>query len=216
VRLVLDVDAQMQRVEVSAMGEGARSISRSLSRSPVVRIVLLQSARVVRREPPTRRRHMEDVIVPLGFFGLLAFIVHATMSGIVRTRMMSRQAQVLTRLIESAGPGAGVAGLVESGAGRSLLEGRIDRRTVMLDRVISGVTTFIVLSATGVTLLLMQTRFSGEDDRAAVWTIGVVVIVVGLAFLLGAAVAFALARRWGLLKASSATDPSRPPPLTAT
>lgn len=147
---------------------------------------------------------MEDVIVPLGFFGLLAFVVHAVTSGIVRTRLMSRQAQVLTRLLESGGPGAGGAAVLESAAGRSLLAGRIDRRTVMLDRVISAVTTCLVLAVTGGTLLLIRTRFAGEEDRIAIWTMAVVAIALGLAFLLAAAVAFALSRRWGLLGVDAA------------
>ena len=143
---------------------------------------------------------MEEVLVPLGFFGLVGFVVHVLVSGVVRTRMMSKQALILTRMLEAAGPGEQGTALLASPAARGLLEGRIDRRTVMLDRVISGVSACIVLTVIGSVLLLMPMRFAGEEDRAAISTLGIATMTLGAGFLLAAGAAFVLSRRWGLLE----------------
>jgi hypothetical protein len=143
---------------------------------------------------------MTEVLVPLGFFGLVAYMVHAIVSGILRAKMISKQSQVLIRLVESAGPAAATAGFSESPVGRALLEGQVDRRTLMLQRVLSAVQAFIVLTAGGLSLLLIRMRVAGDDERATLWMMALLAIALGLAYLLAAAATFALSSRWGLLE----------------
>ncbi|MCI0432506.1 MAG: hypothetical protein L0271_02490 [Gemmatimonadetes bacterium] len=145
---------------------------------------------------------MDSIIVPLAFFGLMAYVVHAVLSALVRTRLVTRQSQVLTRFIESAGQG-GVPAFLDSPAGRSLLQGHVDRRTFMLSRVLSAVHAFIVLTIGGIAMLVFRGRVAENDERAAIEFIAIFGITLGGAFLLAAGVAFALSKRWGLLESGA-------------
>ncbi len=142
---------------------------------------------------------MESVLVPLGFFGLFAYVVHVVVSAIVRGRQISKQSQLITRLIESAGPEARSADFLTSPAGRAIFDATLDRRTLMLGRVVSAVQTCIVLTVTGVVLILLRPQVSGDDERATLWAMGLIAIAIGVAFLLAASAAYALSKRWGML-----------------
>jgi hypothetical protein len=143
---------------------------------------------------------MEETLVPLGVFAMIAYVVHAIVSGLVRSRLITRQSQVLIRLIESAGPTA-TSGLLESPAGRALIDGHVDRRTLVLNRVLSALQAFLVLMALGGALLFFQNQFTAEDERTALRIMGLLSLAVGLAFLLAAGLSYALSRRWNLIKA---------------
>lgn len=149
---------------------------------------------------------MEDIIVPLGFFAMVAFVIHVIVTGIVRSRLLARQSQVIRHVIDKAASESASAAFLESPFGRSLLDGA-DRRTVILTHTIGAAQTFLVLTIVGITLLIFYSRATEIEERTALLAMGILGIVVGIAFLIGAFATWFVARRWGLI------DRAKPTPV---
>ncbi|MGH7577922.1 MAG: hypothetical protein ACREM1_22730, partial [Longimicrobiales bacterium] len=70
--------------------------------------------------------------------------------------------------------------------------------------------TFLVLTIVGITLLIFRGRATGDEETTALLAMGILGIVVGLAFLVGALATWFLARRWGLIDLEKPTPAQGP------
>ena len=145
---------------------------------------------------------MEDIVAILTVFGAIAFVMYTVVRGLVRAWELSRQARVMTRLVETVGTGADAAALIESPAGRALFDRMSDRRTLVLQGVLRSVQSGIVLTILGIALYLLRPAITDQDSRTALLVFGVLAAALGIAFLVAAGVSFLLSRRWGLLEPS--------------
>jgi hypothetical protein len=74
----------------------------------------------------------------------------------------------------------------------------IDRRTLVLQRVLRAIQSGIVLLVLGIALFIVRPQFTGEGSLGLL-VFGTLSTALGIAFLLAAAVSYMLSRRWGLL-----------------
>jgi hypothetical protein len=104
-------------------------------------------------------------------------------------------------LVDRVGSGAEAVQVLESSAARSVFEKLVDRRTLVLQRILRAVQSGILLVFLGGALFALQPQFSGEEAQAMV-VLGTLSLSLGLAFLLAAGVSFSLSRRWKLIDES--------------
>ena len=136
-----------------------------------------------------------------GVFGSFCFVTFWFFQGILRWRETGQQTRIMTDLIARIGSGAEAAQVLESSAARSVFDKLVDRRTIVLQRILRAVQSGILLVFLGGALFTLRPRFTGEEELAMM-VLATLALSLGLAFLLAAGVSFGLSRRWKLIDES--------------
>ncbi len=149
---------------------------------------------------------MEDIVAIISVFGSLGFVTYTIVMALVRSKEIGRQAQIMTRLIESASGAGEASALLESPAAARLFGRLTDRRALALERVLLSIQSGIVLAIVGFGLLVIRTQVPETPNQVTLLVLGVLAITLGVAFLAAAGVSYTLSRNWGLLRESA--DPT--------
>lgn len=149
---------------------------------------------------------MEEFFGAALFFAVLALLVVTIGRVIVRWREISRQSAVVMRLVETVGAGADAASVLESPTVRAFLSRAVDRRTVVLGRVIRSVQIGVVLTVIGVTFFFFG--LAGGEEGSGLAALGTVCVALAVAFFLAAATSYTLSKRWGLIDDAPSAHPS--------
>jgi hypothetical protein len=145
---------------------------------------------------------VEGVVAVAGFFLTITFVIYTIVAALVRSKEIGRQAQVMTRLIDTMGGPGGAGAVLESPAGRALFARLIDQRTTVLQRVMVSIQSGVVLGILGIGLFIVRTQVVDDESRFGLLMLAALAITMGIAFLVAAAVSYALSRRWGMLEES--------------
>lgn len=154
---------------------------------------------------------MDDVVAIIAFFGTVIVFVVTLANLITRWREISQQSQVMTRLVDSVASGEDAVTLMESPTLRSFVARAMDRRTVVLGRVIRSVQVGIVLVVTGATLFVLRSTIDGvgagdAEAYAGFTVLGMLALALGIAFFLAAGASYWLSSRWKLIEGPDRTD----------
>ena len=165
---------------------------------------------------------MIPILVPLGFFAALGWIIYIFVQNHRWNRAFKQQSELHARMIEKLGTSQELATYLESEAGRqflmaSPLASGPESGTHMpgaVARVLTPLQVGIVMTLLGIGLLLL--RHAGSGLETAMTVLGVLALMPGLGFILSAGVTWVLARRMGLMPAkdeaeSAASASFRPP-----
>ena len=165
---------------------------------------------------------MIPILVPLGFFAALGWIIYIFVQNHHRNRALKQQTELHSRLIEKLGTSQELAAYLETEAGQRLLSASSavagsepgSRMPNAVARVLTPLQVGIVMTLLGIGLLLL--RHAGSGLETAMTVLGVLALMPGLGFILSAGVTWVLARRMGLMptkdEAESAASASFRPP----
>jgi hypothetical protein len=143
---------------------------------------------------------MEGIVAIISVFGAGSFLVQGLVTAVVRAKQINRHAQVMTRLVDKISSPADTAAFLNSPAALRLFEGALDRRTLVLQRVLLSIQSGIVLSILGAAFFLIRTQVTDPDGQLALLVFGTLGLALGVAFLLAAGASYTLSQRWGLLR----------------
>jgi hypothetical protein len=148
---------------------------------------------------------MDGTIAIIFFFSTAGFVIYTIVTALLRSKEIGQQAQVMIRLVDQVGTAGEAAAFLESDAGRRWFQRLVDRRTLVLQRVLLSVQSAIVLGTVGVACLLIRTQVVEAEERFGLMVVATLGIALALAFLLAAASTYFLSQRWGLLEDRTAT-----------
>lgn len=154
---------------------------------------------------------MDDFVPVIAFFGTVIVFVVTAANLITRWREISQQSQVMIRIVDSVASGEDAVTLMESPTMRSFVARAMDRRTVVLGRVIRSIQVGIVLVVTGVTLFVLRSTVDGAGGAdAEAYTgftvLGTLALALGVAFFLAAGASYWLSSRWRLIERPDRSD----------
>lgn len=144
---------------------------------------------------------MEDVLVPLGLFGLSAFVVWVGVTQ--RTRRAGLRAEMQTKLLERFSSGQELAEFLETEAGRKFLEDNSERPS---HGPLRAASSGIVVIAVGIGFLVL-TFLVGELVIP-----GTILVALGLGLLAAAALAYRVQRLQE--EDASPSEDAETPPVT--
>lgn len=139
--------------------------------------------------------------------GIVCFLVIGSTfrSWFVNKRLIANGkafAELQSRLIDKYDDADQVIRYLQSDAGRRLLEGGETRRGTAPERILDSIRTGVLAVLGGVGL--MASGGNAEPELAQVMhTLGLVALLLGVGFLISAAVSRVLLKRWGLLPDAS-------------
>jgi nitrate reductase gamma subunit len=143
---------------------------------------------------------MDDVFeIGVPIFGMV-FLFWAFFQAILRWREISRETQIMSQLVGQLRGGEEAVAFLESSSARALFDGMVDRRTLVLQRVLRALQSGIVLVVLGVAIFVIGPQATTEDAAVAALVFGTLSLALGIAFLLAAGASYALSQRWGLLE----------------
>ncbi len=157
-------------------------------------------------------RVMIPILVPLGFFAALGWIINIFVQNHHRNRALKQQTELHSRLIEKLGASQELSAYLETEAGQRLLTASSaamdsepgSRMPNALARILTPLQVGIVMTLLGIGLLLL--RHAGSDIETAMTVLGVLALMPGLGFILSAGVTWVLARRMGLMPAKEEAE----------
>lgn len=138
---------------------------------------------------------MEDTLVPLGLFAMVAFVAYVKAEAGRRRHLQATEFHA--RILEKMGSAREFGEFLGTDAGSRFLQAMSTEATRTGDRILRSVHVGIVTLALGIALLIVgKMRTAGGSDNAF-WG-GVIVTAIGIATLLSAAISFRLLPYLGL------------------
>jgi|OpeIllAssembly_1097287.scaffolds.fasta_scaffold479545_1 hypothetical protein len=149
------------------------------------------------------------MVISLGFFAMITFIVHAVVDGRRRRERIKVMTEFHSRLLDKIGSAQDFGAFLDSGGGSRFLD------TLAIDkgspgprqRLLVSLQSGIVLLVLGLGLLALGRTYAIEDGVFT--TFGVIIGCIGVGLLLSTAAAYRFAGRLGLLDGDG---PARVPP----
>jgi flagellar biogenesis protein FliO len=152
------------------------------------------------------------MVVSLGFFAALVWIIRIFVDSRRWNRTFKQQSEIHGRLIEKLGTNQDLVAYMETEAGKRFLMNSPNasdlefgqRMPNTVSRVLTSLTTGIVLALVGVGFLLL--RNAGSDTPEPMLITGTLLLMPGIGFILSAGVTWVLARRLGLMPEKDAVQ----------
>ena len=136
----------------------------------------------------------------LGIVFIIAFVW--SLKNVVTGRRLDRLArmhhELQQKVLDKLGTAQELAGYLETGAGRQLLEPPVADRSGPFGRILGSVQAGIVLLAAGGGFLVAHSMVEIPNEAGVVF-VGVLCVALGLGFLASAYAAHALSKSYGLL-----------------
>ena len=149
---------------------------------------------------------MEAIMIPITMFIALAVtVIWVSSVNNKRREVEARtQAEVHNRLLEKFGSSKEFIEFMQTDGGKSFLKPVVVANPAAPYRkILASVTAGVILSMFGIALLVLNaTAFHHEDGMLGG---GVVFLMIGLGFVISAAISYRLSKAWGLLQQRSET-----------
>jgi len=146
----------------------------------------------------------EDLVIVPIICGNIAWIVWVVFTTIRRYVTERLKAGVQTKLIYKFGSSQDLLAYVQTDAGKRLMESISVERASPYGRIIGALQTGVVLIPFGLGLLFLRGRISGAEEGFLVF--GTLTCMLGIGFILAAAVSYALSKSFGLLTRPVASE----------
>jgi hypothetical protein len=153
---------------------------------------------------------MIPILLGLGFFGMIAWIVYVVVDGNRRKERLKVFTDFHTKLIERMGSSTEFAAFLQSDGGRRFLESLSVEKGHPANRIMTAVQAGLVLAALGVGFFVAGSNVAVNYNRVSEWDVngfrvaGSLFFSLGIGFLLSAVSSFMLAKSLGVLKAADA------------
>jgi hypothetical protein len=153
---------------------------------------------------------MIPILLGLGFFGMIAWIVYVIVDGNRRKERLRVFTDFHSKLIDRMGSSGEFAAFLQSDGGRRFLESLSVEKGHPANRIMAAVQTGLVLASLGIGFVLagewgvnpiaMRNEWDVNGFRIA----GIIFTSTGVGFLLSAASSYLLAKSLGVLKQAEA------------
>ncbi len=144
-------------------------------------------------------RNLDEIVAMIALAATTAFVAWWFLHSFLRWREISRETQIMTQLVAQVRSGEEAAVFLESSSAQALFDRMVDRRTLVLGRMLRALQSGIVLIVLGIAIFVIRTQFT-DDEALAALVFGTLSLAVGAAFLLASGMTYVLSLRWGLLK----------------
>ena len=154
---------------------------------------------------------MIPILLGLGFFGMIAWIVYVVVDGNRRKERLKVFTEFHSKLIDRMGSSTEFAAFLQSDGGRRFLETLSVEKGHPANRIMNAVQTGLVLTALGVGFFVAGSGVAVNFQNVSQWDVngfrvaGSIFASLGIGFLLSAVSSFVLAKSLGVLKQAEAT-----------
>lgn len=155
---------------------------------------------------------MEESLFPMigsvGFFLVVGWIIKVISNNRKASRMATMQADLQSKLLDKFGSTPELLDYLQSDAGKNFAElVPAERGPNPYDKILWSVQAGIVLLMAGLACMFLRGQISEGFEGFTV--LGALGIALGVGFLLSAAIAFLLSKKWGVINGSAPPLPDR-------
>jgi hypothetical protein len=151
---------------------------------------------------------MFPVIGSIGVIWVLGWIVRVISNNRKTARMATMQADLQSKLLDKFSSTPELLGYLQSDAGENFaVLVPAEARTNPYDKILSSVQTGTVFLMGGFACMFLRSQISEGFEGFTV--LGALGIALGVGFLLSAAIAFLLSKKWGVINGTKPPLPDR-------
>jgi hypothetical protein len=140
---------------------------------------------------------MSEVLGPIGFVLVIAWIVKISLEHRRWNRATQIQSEMQTQLLDKFSNTTELMEYLKSDAGSRFIESTTAVQANPYSRILSSVQTGAVLTFAGLAFLLLSGRMG--DSEQGIIVIGTLGAALGVGFLISALISFFLSKSWGLI-----------------
>lgn len=147
---------------------------------------------------------MEAILIPISLFVAIAVtIIWVTSASNRRREVETRaQAEVHNRLIEKFGTSKEFVDFMQTDGGKVFLKPLpVTNPAAPYRKILTSITAGVILTMFGIALLVLHAVAFDHDEGALGG--GIIMLMIGIGFLLSAAISYRLSKAWGILQGRS-------------
>jgi hypothetical protein len=142
---------------------------------------------------------MVSVLIPIGFFGLCAYLVKA----IVTSKMIREKSRLSEKALDKISSSKEMADFLKTKQGEDLLAGLTKTASSSKDKLLTSIFWGIVIFFSGIGIYIIKGIVHDEPQVAE--AMGIVIIFIGIGMLIASLTSLFFAKQWGLLNGNSKT-----------
>jgi hypothetical protein len=149
---------------------------------------------------------MNDNFIPVlaitVVFGSLCWVAWLIFSTLRRYKTAKLQSDVQHRLLEKFGSSQDLLSYVQTDAGKQFLDSLATEQPAPYARILGAVQAGIIMTFFGTALLALRGKVA--DSEMGFLVFGTLILTLGIAFIVSAAVSYVLSKSFGLLSGAAA------------
>ncbi len=147
--------------------------------------------------------YMVPIILVPGFFIAVVLAIRLVVTNRRRIQIATLHAELHRHLLEKFGSASEALQYLQSDAGKSVLDAASVEQANPFGRVLGSVQAGLITLGAGIAMLISQRVIRDGDAADGFYVMGMLGLMIGIGFLVSAAVAYVLIRRWGLVSRPS-------------
>lgn len=159
----------------------------------------------------TLHHFMQDfaaMVIGLATIVAVAYVIGIVINAFRHRALLRTQGEFHNRLLEKFGSASEFTAYLQSEAGQRFFENLTVERTAPTTKILGSIQKGAIMLLFGLGLVIVGRIFSSPQVGEIFFVFGIIGLMLGLGFLISAAIAYRLTKSWGLLTTSAVKNPA--------
>lgn len=163
-------------------------------------------------------QNLAGMLVGIATIIAVTYVIGIIIGAFKHRASLRVQSEFHNRLLEKFGSANEFTTYLQSDAGQRFFENLTTERTTPVAKILGSIQKGAILLLLGVGLMVGGRVFDAPHANETFFLLGIIALMLGLGFLISAAIAYRLTKAWGLLTTSAIKNPANvsTPAATAT
>jgi len=161
-------------------------------------------------------QNLAGMLVGIATIIAVTYVIGIIIGAFKHRASLQTQGEFHNRLLEKFGSASEFTAYLQSEAGQRFFENLTTERTTPTTKILGSIQKGAIMLLLGLGLSIIGGFFNSPLGSEIFFVFGIVGLMLGLGFLISAAIAYRLSKSWGLLTAGAGNNPPRVPAAAAT
>jgi hypothetical protein len=153
-------------------------------------------------------QNLSGMLVGIATIIAVTYVIGIIVSAFKHRASLRTQSEFHNRLLEKFGSASEFTAYLQSEAGQRFFENLTTERTTPTTKILGSIQKGAILLLLGVGLMIAGRVFDSPQANETFFVLGIIGLMLGLGFLVSAAIAYRLTKAWGLLTMGASNNPS--------
>ena len=161
-------------------------------------------------------QNLAGMLVGIATIIAVTYVIGIIIGAFKHRASLRTQGEFHNRLLEKFSSASEFTAYLQSEAGQRFFENLTTERAMPTTKILGSIQKGTILLLLGVGLMIAGRVFDSPQINETFFVFGIIGLMLGLGFLVSAAIAYRLSKSWGLLTAGAGNNPPRVPAAAAT
>lgn len=153
-------------------------------------------------------QNLAGMLVGIATIIAVAYVIGIIVGAFKHRASLRTQSEFHNKLLEKFSSAGEFTAYLQSDAGQRFFENLTTERTAPTTKILGSIQKGAILLLLGVGLMIGGRVFDSPQINEIFFVLGIIGLMLGLGFLVSAAIAYRLTKSWGLFAASAGNNPT--------